>query len=488
MVKQEVYEAVIGLEIHVELSTESKMFCACSARSFGAKPNTFTCPVCLGMPGVLPVINQRAVEYAILIAISLNCSIPVFCQFHRKNYFYPDMPKNYQISQYDYPLGVKGWVEIEVDGVKKKVGITRVHMEEDTGKLIHIGETGRISEANYSLVDFNRAGIPLIEIVTEPDLRTPEEAKEFMKSLRNILLCLGVSDCNMEEGSLRCDANVSVRKRGEDSLGVKTEIKNLNSFRALQRGLEFEIERQIELLEKGEEIVQETRHFDASRNITTSLRTKEEAHDYRYFPDPDLVPLEIDPEWVDRLRSNLPELPLKKKERFQKEYGLGEREAKLLTEEKAWADYFEEVYKLFPQAKSIANWMLTELAALLNQSGLEIEESAFTPRHLADLLKLIDKKVISGKLAKMIIEESFERGVLPSVIVEEKGLVQISDESELNNLVEQVLVENPQAVADYKAGKKQAVGFLVGQVMKLTQGKANPQVVVRLLEEKLKQA
>ncbi len=485
MVRED-YEAIIGLEIHVELSTESKMFCSCSARSFGAKPNTFTCPVCLGMPGVLPVINRRAVEDAILVAISLNCSIPEFCQFHRKNYFYPDMPKNYQISQYDYPLGVKGWVEIEVGDQRKKVGIARVHMEEDTGKLIHIGESGRISEADYSLVDFNRAGIPLIEIVTEPVLRTPEEAKEFMKTLRNILLCLGVSDCNMEEGSLRCDANVSVRKKGETSLGVKTEIKNLNSFKALQRGLEYEIERQIKLLESGESVTQETRHFDADRNITTALRTKEEAHDYRYFPDPDLVPLEISSEWVERLRANLPELPQERKKRFQREYGLGSLEAKLLTEEKAWADYFEEVHRLFPQPKIIANWMLTELAALLNQSGLKIDQSAFTPRHLADLLKLLDKKVISGKLAKIIIEESFERGVLPSIIVEEKGLVQISDEVELRKLVEQVIAENPQAVADYKRGKKQAVGYLVGQVMKLTQGKANPQIVVRLLEERLK--
>lgn len=482
------YEAVIGLEIHVELLTESKMFCSCSAQIFGAEPNTYTCPVCLGMPGVLPVINGRAVEYALLIALSLNCRVPEFCQFHRKNYFYPDMPKNYQISQYDYPLGVKGWLEIEVNGGKKKVGITRVHMEEDTGKLIHIGETGRISEADYSLVDFNRAGIPLIEIVTEPELKSSEEAKEFMKALRNTLLCLGVSDCNMEEGSLRCDANVSVRKKGETSLGVKTEIKNLNSFRALQRGLEYEISRQIELLERGELIVQETRHFDAERNVTTALRTKEEAHDYRYFPDPDLVPLRIDSEWVERLKRKLPELPLEKKERFQREYGLGSVEARLLTEEKTWADYFEETYKLFPQPKSIANWMLTELAALLNQSGLKIEESAFTPRHLADLLKLIDKKVISNKLAKMIIEESFERGVLPSVIVEEKNLVQISDEAELKTLVEQVILDNPRAVADYRAGKKQAVGFLVGQVMKLTQGKANPQAVSRLLQEKLEEA
>ncbi len=485
---RESYEAVIGLEIHVELLTESKMFCSCSARSFGAEPNTYTCPVCLGMPGVLPVINKQAVEYALLIAVSLNCSIPEFCQFHRKNYFYPDMPKNYQISQYDYPLGVRGRLEIEVNGERRTVGITRVHMEEDTGKLIHIGETGRISEADYTLVDFNRAGIPLIEIVTEPDLRTPEEAKEFLKTLRHTLLCLGVSDCNMEEGSLRCDANVSVRKKGETSLGVKTEIKNLNSFRALQRGLEFEISRQIDLLNKGEPLVQETRHFDANRNITTTLRTKEEAHDYRYFPDPDLVPLKIDARWVEKIKSNLPELPLEKKERFQRDYGLGAAEARLLTEDKAWADYFEETYKLFPEPKLIANWMLTELSALLNQSGLEIDESAFTPRHLADLLKLMNKKVISSKLAKMIIEESFERGVLPSVIVEEKGLVQISSEVELKALVEQVLAENPGAVADYRAGKKQAAGFLVGQVMKLTQGKANPQLVVQLLEEKLKEA
>jgi aspartyl-tRNA(Asn)/glutamyl-tRNA(Gln) amidotransferase subunit B len=479
------YEAVIGLEIHVELLTESKMFCSCSARSFGMEPNTFTCPVCLGFPGSLPVINKKAVEYTMRIALALNCEIPEFTQFHRKNYFYPDMPKNYQISQYDYPIGVNGYLEIDMGDYKKKVGIERVHLEEDTGKLIHIGGSGRISGADYSLVDFNRAGIPLVEIVTKPDISTPEEAKEFMRTLRNILLHLEVSDCNMEEGSLRCDANISLRKRGEKELGTKTEIKNLNSFRALQRGLQYEIERQARLIESGEEIVQETRHFDAQKNITTVLRTKEEAHDYRYFPDPDLVPLSIDRAWVEEVESSLPELPTKRKERFMEVYGLSSAEAKLLTSSKALGDFFEECYKLFPQAKKIANWILSDLTGLLNEAGLEIDECAVTPKHLAELLKLVEKKVVSTKLAKMILSEMFETGKLPQVIVEEKGLTQIADRESLLKFVEQAILENPQAVEDFKKGKKQAIGFLVGQVMKLTRGKANPQMVTQILTEKL---
>jgi aspartyl-tRNA(Asn)/glutamyl-tRNA(Gln) amidotransferase subunit B len=479
------YEAVIGLEIHVELLTESKMFCSCSARSFGMEPNTFTCPVCLGFPGSLPVINKKAVEYTMRIALALNCEIPEFTQFHRKNYFYPDMPKNYQISQYDYPIGVNGYLEIDMGEYKKKVGIERVHLEEDTGKLIHIGGSGRISGADYSLVDFNRAGIPLVEIVTKPDIHTPEEAKEFMRTLRNILLHLEVSDCNMEEGSLRCDANISLRKRGEKELGTKTEIKNLNSFRALQRGLQYEIERQGRLIESGEKIVQETRHFDAQKNITTVLRAKEEAHDYRYFPDPDLVPLSIDRAWVEEVESSLPELPTKRKERFMEVYGLSSAEAKFLTSSKALGDFFEECYKLFPQAKKIANWILSDLTGLLNEAGLEIDECAVTPKHLAQLLKLVEKKVVSTKLAKMILSEMFETGKLPEVIVEEKGLTQIADRESLLKFVEQAILENPQAVEDFKKGKKQAIGFLVGQVMKLTRGKANPQMVTQILTEKL---
>ncbi len=479
------YEAVIGLEIHVELLTESKMFCSCSARSFGMEPNTFTCPVCLGFPGSLPVINKKAVEYTMRIALALNCEIPEFTQFHRKNYFYPDMPKNYQISQYDYPIGVNGYLEIDMGDYKKKVGIERVHLEEDTGKLIHIGGSGRISGAEYSLVDFNRAGIPLVEIVTRPDISTPEEAKEFMKNLRNILLHLEVSDCNMEEGSLRCDANISLRKRRGKELGTKTEIKNLNSFRALQRGLQYEIERQARLMESGERVVQETRHFDAQRNITTVLRTKEEAHDYRYFPDPDLVPLSIDRAWVEEVESYLPELPTKRKERFREVYGLSSVEAKLLTSSKALGDFFEECYKLFPQAKKIANWILSDLTGLLNEAGLEIDECAVTPKHLAQLLKLVEKKVVSTKLAKMILSEMFETGKLPQVIVEEKGLTQIVDRESLLKFVDQAILENPQAVEDFKKGKKQAIGFLVGQVMKLSRGKANPQMVTQILTEKL---
>jgi aspartyl-tRNA(Asn)/glutamyl-tRNA(Gln) amidotransferase subunit B len=479
------YEAVIGLEIHVELLTKSKMFCSCSARSFGMEPNTFTCPVCLGFPGSLPVINKKAVEYTMRIALALNCEIPEFTQFHRKNYFYPDMPKNYQISQYDYPLGVNGYLEIDMSDYKKKVGIERVHLEEDTGKLIHVGESGRISGADYSLVDFNRAGIPLVEIVTKPDIRTPSEAKEFMQTLRNILLHLEVSDCNMEEGSLRCDANISIREKGEKEFGTKTEIKNLNSFRALQRGLAYEIERQIELVNSGEKVIQETKHFDAQKNITTTLRTKEEAHDYRYFPDPDLVSLSIDRAWVEEVESSLPELPHRRKERFINVYGLSPAEAKILTSSKAFGDFFEECYRLFPEAKKIANWMLSDLSGLLNEAGLEIDECAITPKHLVELLKLVEKKVVSTKLAKMILFEMFETGKLPQVIVEEKGMTQIADRDTLIKFVEQVISENPKAVEDFQKGKKQAIGFLVGQVMRLTRGKANPQMVTQILTEKL---
>lgn len=478
------YEVVIGLENHTELLTESKMFCSCSARTFGMPPNSFTCPVCLGFPGSLPVINKKAVEYTMRIALALHCEIPEFTQFHRKNYFYPDMPKNYQISQHDFPIGVGGYLAIELDGYKKKVWIERVHLEEDTGKLVHVGETGRISGAEYSLVDFNRAGIPLVEIVTKPDINTPEEAKVFMQTLRSILLHLEVSDCNMEEGSLRCDANISVRPKGLKEMGIKTEIKNLNSFRALERSLAYEIERQIRLLNSGEEVTQETRYFDAQKNVTELLRTKEEAHDYRYFPDPDLVPLSIDRAWVEEIESNLPELPAQRRERLVKEYGLTAAQARQISLDKKLGDYFEECFALFPKSNEIANWMLSDLGGLLNQAGLEIDESAVTSKHLAELLKLLDKEVISTKLAKLILEEMFETGKLPQVIVEERGMVQISDEEALAQIVEQVITENPQAVEDFKGGKGRAIGFLVGQVMRLTKGKANPQIVTELLKKK----
>lgn len=478
------YETIIGLEIHAELLTQSKMFCGCSTL-FGEKPNTQVCPVCLGLPGSLPVINKKAIEYTIKIGLALNCEILKFTQFHRKNYFYPDMPKNYQISQYDLPLCIGGYVGIDMENYTRQVGITRVHLEEDTGKLIHIGETGRISGADYSLVDFNRAGIPLVEIVTEPDIRSPEEAKAFTQKLKSILEHLEVSDCNMEQGSLRCDANVSIRLLGQDKFGTKAEIKNLNSFRALQRGLIYEVERQQKILAEGGAITQETRHWDAANNITSPLRSKEEVHDYRYFPEPDLVPLEPDPAWVEEIRLTLPELPDARQARFVQTFNLSHYDAQYLTSSKAIGDFFEECVKSYPNAKALTNWIMGDFASLLNEANLEIDECTVTPRHLVDLLKLIDKGTISGKIAKEVFRETFETGKLPQVIVEEKGLVQISDEGEIAKVVELVIKENPQVVDDFRKGKDKALGFLVGQVMKLTKGRANPQLVNKLLRERL---
>lgn len=480
-----VLETVIGLEIHVELNTESKMFCACPV-TFGEKPNTAVCPVCLGHPGVLPVVNRRAVESAALIGLAMNCEIPERNQFARKNYFYPDMPKDYQISQYDLPIAVGGWLDL-VDGANsRRIGITRVHMEEDTGKLIHKGASGRIHGADYSIVDFNRAGVPLMEIVSEPDIRGPEEARHFMQKLRSILLALGVSDCNMEEGSLRCDANVSLRPLGETRLGVKTEVKNMNSFRALERALKYEIQRQAKKIKNKERIVQETRHWDDAGGKTISLRSKEEAHDYRYFPDPDLVDIIMTRKEVEKLRAALPELPDARASRLSADYGLSAEEARILALNKPLGDFFEEAVKSGANAGRAVNWLLQEVTGLLNQTDTEIDDAAFTPRHLVDLLKLIDASIISGKMAKDIFKESFETGKLPSVIVEETGTVQITDEKALSALIDQIIAENPKAVEDLRGGQERAVGFLVGQVMCLTQGKASPDVVNQLLKKRLK--
>ena len=484
-IPKESYEAVIGLEIHVELNTESKMFCACPV-SFGEKPNTQVCPVCLGHPGVLPVLNGKAVEHATLIGLSLNCEVTEFCQFHRKNYFYPDMPKDYQISQYDLPLCVEGYLEVGEEKGVSRIGITRVHMEEDTGKLIHIGGSGRIHGADYSLVDFNRAGVPLIEIVSEPDIRSPEEARMFMQKLRSIILTLGVSDCNMEEGSMRCDANVSVRPVGRKEFGTKTEVKNINSFRSVQRALQHELDRHIDTIDSGDRVVQETRHWDDAGGVTTSLRSKEEAHDYRYFPEPDLVPLISDKPKVERMKKALPELPDARRVRLMEQYGLPKHDANVISLSKATGDFFEEVMETYEDTRKVSNWILVELGALLNQANLEIDECAVTPRHLIDLLKLMDKGTISGKMAKDIFKESFDTGKLPSVIVEDKGLVQLTDEDAIGKIVEQVLAENPKAIEDYKNGQERVVGFLVGQVMRLTQGKASPDAVNRILKHHLK--
>jgi len=476
------FEVIIGLEVHAELKTQTKIFCSCPT-AFGAAPNSQTCPICLGLPGVLPVLNQRVVEFAIKTGLALNCPIAPFSKFDRKNYYYPDLPKNYQISQYDLPICGRGWLDIEIEGAKKRVGITRVHMEEDAGKLVHQGET--IGQAEYSMVDYNRTGVPLIEIVSEPDLRTPDEARAYMEALKAILEYLDVSDCRMEQGSLRCDANISLRPVGSQKLGTKTEIKNLNSFRSLQRALEFEIRRQAELLEEGESIIQETRSWDEGKAVTTSLRSKEEAHDYRYFPDPDLTPLVIDRQWVEEIRASLPELPEARRRRFELEYQLPPYDAQILTNSRATADYFEACAREFRDYKAISNWIMGELTRLLNAEGLELAQSRVTPPRLVEMLKLMAAGVISSKLAKTVFEEMFATGKPAPAIVEEKGLVQITDESALEQLIDSILTAHPQVVQDVRNGKEKAMAFLVGQAMKQTRGKASPDIVNRLLREKI---
>jgi len=476
-----VYEAIIGLEVHVELKTRSKIFCA-STTEFGGEPNTHVCPVCLGLPGVLPVVNKEVVDYAIRVALALNCDIARFCKFDRKNYYYPDLPKNYQISQYDLPLAKNGYLEIETANGSKRVGITRIHMEEDAGKLVH---QGNITTTPYSLVDYNRTGVPLLEIVSEPDLRSPEEARAYLEKLRTIIQYTGVSDCKMEEGSLRCDANVSVRPVGSDALGTKTEIKNMNSFRALYRALAYEIDRQIAVLAEGGRVVQETRAWDEDRGVTVSMRSKEEAHDYRYFPDPDLVPLVIDEAWIERVRATLPELPDARRKRYIEDFGLSRYDATVLTSSKELGDYFEACIAAYPHPKTVANWVMGELARLLNAHNMDITASPVTPDQLASLLRLIDDGTISGKIAKTVFEDMFATRKDPATIVREKGLVQITDVDALSAVVDEVINANPKSVQDYKAGKEKALGFLVGQVMKATRGKANPALVNKLLKERL---
>lgn len=480
--RKEDLETVIGLEVHVELSTESKAFCRCST-AFGAEPNTQVCPVCLGLPGALPVLNKRVLEYAIKTGLALNCSIASQSKFDRKNYFYPDLPKAYQLSQFDQPIAYDGYVDITVDGQARRIGVKRVHMEEDAGKLIHTGDD--IATATSSLVDLNRAGVPLIEIVTEPDIRSPEEARLYLTKLKTIIQYLGVSDCKMEEGSLRCDANLSVRPRGSNKLGTKSEIKNMNSFRAVFRGLSFEEERQKEAFLAGEEIVQETRHWDESRGITVGMRSKEEAQDYRYFPDPDLPPLAIDPTWVEDIRADLPELPDVRVARFIKEYGLPDYDAEVLTTSQRVADFYDDCVRLHADPKAVSNWIMSEVLRLLNAEGKELEETPLTPEHVTKVLKLMDEGVISGRIAKDVFEETFHTGRDPEEIVKERGLVQISDEDELGRIVAEVLEANPNVVEDYRNGKDKALGYLIGQVMKATRGKANPQMVNRLFKEKL---
>jgi aspartyl-tRNA(Asn)/glutamyl-tRNA(Gln) amidotransferase subunit B len=481
---QDEYEIVIGLEIHVQLLTASKMFCGCSTR-FGAPPNTQVCPVCLGLPGSLPVINRRAVELGLRTALALNCTIHPQSQFHRKNYYYPDLPKNYQISQYQYkdhpPLASNGYLTFTFDGQVRTVRIRRVHLEEDTGKLVHVERDGTVL---YSLVDYNRSGVPLMEIVTEPDLRSPEEAREFLSRLRTLLQYLEVSSGRMEEGTLRCDANVSLRRRGEP-LGIRTEVKNMNSLRAVERALSFEVARQREILQAGGEVVQETRHWDERREVTFGSREKEEAQDYRYFPEPDLVPMVLDRSWIEEVRRTLPELPEQRKQRYVEQYALSPHDAALLVEDKAMADFFEAAVKLFPQPKAVCNWLLGDVMGYLNARGMEFTDLPLTPEKLAGMLKLMEDGTISIRLAKEILEEMLATGKDAASIVAEKGLVQIRDEDALRAIVEEVIAENPNPVRDYRAGKEKALTFLVGQVMRKTSGRANPDLVNRLLKERL---
>jgi aspartyl-tRNA(Asn)/glutamyl-tRNA(Gln) amidotransferase subunit B len=472
------YETVIGLEVHAQLLTRSKIFCGCSTQ-FGAEPNTHTCPVCLGMPGVLPVLNRRVVEFAMKMALATRCEIAPVCQFARKNYFYPDLPKGYQISQYERPLATRGRVRIETQNGTRTIGITRIHMEEDAGKLIHD------ENQPVSYVDFNRTGVPLIEIVSEPDLRTPEEAAAYLRTLRDILRYLEICDGNMEEGSFRCDANISLRPAGSTGFGLRTELKNMNSFRNVQRALEFEERRQRALLERGEAIVQETRLWDASRGVTVSMRGKEEAHDYRYFPDPDLVPVAIDEAWIEAVRRTLPELPEAKRERFIRDYGLPPYDAQVLTSSKSLADYFEAAVKTFPQPKAVSNWIMSELLKELNRDQRDVRDCPVPPEHLAELLKLIASGVISGKMAKSVFEDMYATRKSPAAIVEEKGLKQVTDETALEAVILEVLEENPAEVEAYRGGKDKLMGFFVGQVMKKTRGKANPQRVNELLRKLL---
>ncbi|SPF48633.1 Aspartyl/glutamyl-tRNA(Asn/Gln) amidotransferase subunit B 2 [Syntrophobacter sp. SbD1] len=472
------YEPVIGLEIHAQLKTASKIFCGCSTK-FGGSPNTHTCPVCLGMPGVLPVLNRGVVEYTIRMALATHCSIAPLAQFARKNYFYPDLPKGYQVSQYELPLARNGWVEIESSSGPKRIRINRIHMEEDAGKLIHD------EHQPVSYVDLNRTGVPLIEIVSEPDLPTPEEAAAYLRTIREILRYLDICDGNMEEGSMRCDANISIRPTGTSTLGTKVELKNMNSFKNVQKALEFEIRRQKVMLERGEVLVQESRLWDAGRNLTLSMRGKEDAHDYRYFPDPDLVPIVVSEDWVSEVLASLPELPEAKRERFIKDYALPPYDAKVLTSSKALANYFEAAVEKFPHPKTLSNWIMSELLRELNRDDRDIEDCPVSPENLAELLELLDSGVISGKIAKGVFERMYTGGRSARRIVDEEGLVQVSDESEIESAIEGVLQENPKEVEQFRAGKEKLFGFFVGQVMRNTKGKANPQLVNEILRKKL---
>lgn len=472
------YEIVIGLEVHSELSTKSKIYCSCTTE-FGGEVNTHTCPICTGMPGVLPVLNKNVVEYAVRAGLATNCSIAEYSKQDRKNYFYPDLPKAYQVSQYDLPLCEKGYIDIEVEGKQKRIGITRIHIEEDAGKLMHDEwDTG-------SLVDYNRCGVPLIEIVTEPDMRSAEEAKAFVESLRAILQYTDVSDCKMQEGSLRADVNLSVRPKGQKEFGTRTEMKNLNSFRSIVRAIESEAKRQIDVIEEGGTIIQETRRWDDQKGVSYSMRSKEEAHDYRYFPEPDLMPIVVDEKWKQSIKDSLPELPEARKKRYISEYGLPEYDASILTGSKVLGNFFEEAAAKSNNAKAVSNFIMGDLLRILKDKGMEAEEIPFPAEYLAKLISLIDKGTISGTIAKKVFEKMFNQNKDPEVIVKEEGLEVVSDEGALAEVVKKVIERSPQSVEDYKSGKGKALGFLMGQAMKETRGKADPQLISKLLKEEL---
>ena len=478
------YTTVVGLEVHAELKTKSKAFCSCST-AFGSEPNTHVCPVCLGMPGALPVMNKEVVEFALRFGLAVNCDIQKYSKYDRKNYFYPDLSKNYQISQLYQPICLGGHLDIQIDGKPKRIGITRIHMEEDAGKLVHSGAT--ISTSDSSAVDYNRAGVPLIEIVSEPDMRSAKEARAYLEKLKSYLEYTDVCDCKMQEGSLRCDANISVMPEGAKEFGTRAEIKNLNSFRALERAIDYEVQRQIELIEDGGHVVQETRTWDDAQGMTFSMRSKEEAHDYRYFPEPDLVPIILDDAWIERSRKSLPELPDARKARLMQEKGLQDYDAELIVSSKKMANYFDEAAKECTDAKGVANWMLGDVSAYLNNEGVEIDKFPINPKHLGEMVNLINKGVLSSKLAKKVFAEMLKADKAPADLVKELGLEQVSDTGALQAMVDEVIAANPQSVADFKAGKDRAVGFLVGQIMKKSRGKANPSMVNQMIMKKLKE-
>jgi len=473
------YEVIMGLEVHAELSTKTKIFCSCSTE-FGGDPNTHTCPICMAMPGTLPVLNEKVVEYAVKAGLATNCEISRNSKNDRKNYFYPDLPKAYQISQFDKPLCEKGYVEIDTENGKKKIRLTRIHIEEDAGKLNH-DEFG-----GGSLVDLNRAGVPLIEIVSEPDLRSSEEVEKYLRKLKSILEYIEVSDCKMQEGSLRADVNVSVRKIGDTKLGTRTEMKNMNSFKSITRAIEYEVDRQIDVLEDGGKIEQETLRWDDVSGKTFPMRDKEDAQDYRYFPDPDLVAIKLSEEYIENIRKSLPELPESRKARYIEEYKLSEKDANIITSSKYLSDLFEKATSVCENAKAVNNWIISDISRILNDREIEPEAIPFKAEYLGGLVKLIDAGTISSSIAKKVLEEMFENPENPEKIIKDKGWIQISDESAIKEVVIQVLDSNPQSVADYKAGKEKALGFLVGQAMKATKGKANPQMLNKMFIEELK--